>query len=174
MKRRARSASPGPGIATRRYYHVPIAMRIIGGLALLAGIGTVLLLLPGVSTTHPLTLQQAIFTSVSAVSVTGLSVITPSQDLTWFGQAVLLALIQMGGVGFMVVTILILRALRRPISLVDRLALRESLGLSERQSFAPIVRRVSIMADLARAAGRWTRGLVWPVSCRFCVLQRGL
>ena len=82
------------------------------------------------------------FTSVSAVSVTGLSVITPSQDLTWFGQVVLLALIQMGGVGFMVVTILILRALRRPISLVDRLALRESLGLSERQSFAPIVRRV--------------------------------
>jgi hypothetical protein len=91
MKRLALSASPGPAVGTRRYYHVPIAIRIVGGLALLAGIGTVLLLLPGVSTTHPLTLQQAMFTSVSAVSVTGLSVITPSQDLTWFGQAILRA-----------------------------------------------------------------------------------
>ena len=45
MKRRALPASPGPAIAIRRYYHVPIAIRIVGGLALLAGIGTVLLLL---------------------------------------------------------------------------------------------------------------------------------
>jgi trk system potassium uptake protein len=161
MKRRALSASPGPAVAIRRYYHVPIAIRIVGGLALLAGIGTVLLLLPGVSTTHPLTLQQALFTSVSAVSVTGLSVITPAQDLTWFGQAVLLVLIQMGGVGFMVVTILILRALRRPINLVDRLALRESLGLPEKHSFAPIVRRVILSVFIVEGLGACLLWLTW-------------
>ncbi len=147
--------------AVRRYYHVPIAIRIVGGLALLAGLGTLLLLLPGVSTTRPLTFQQALFTSVSAVSVTGLSVITPSQDLTWFGQIVLLVLIQMGGVGFMVVVILILRVLHRSVSLVNRLALRESLGLPERQSFAPIVRRVILSVFMVESVGAVLLWLNW-------------
>lgn len=128
----------------RTYIRVPVAMRIIGGLLLLIPIGTVLLMLPWAGAKGPLTFQQALFTSVSALCVTGLSVITPALDLTWFGQLILLVEIQTGGVGFMLLVIAALRIMRRRITLVDRLAVRDSLGLPEREQFAPILSRVLI------------------------------
>lgn len=126
----------------RQYVRVPVAARIIGGLLALIAIGTALLTLPWVGARGPLTLNQALFTSVSALCVTGLSIITPALDLTWFGQFVLLVEVQIGGVGFMLLVIAVLRVLRRQVSLVDRLAVRDSLGLPEREQFAPIVGRV--------------------------------
>jgi len=109
---------------------LPTALRLVGGLALLVIIGTGLLLLPASGGQRPLRLNEALFTAVSALSVTGLSIITPSTDLSLFGQLVLLALIQIGGVGFMVVTVLVFRLLGRRISLAERLALSDSLGLA--------------------------------------------
>jgi hypothetical protein len=41
---------------------------------------------------RPLRLNEALFTAVSALTVTGLSVITPGEDLSLFGQLVLLSL----------------------------------------------------------------------------------
>ena len=94
-------------------------------------IGTLLLWVSGVGTPQRLTFQEALFTAVSALAVTGLSTITPGTDLTFFGQVVLMALIQIGGIGFMVLAVGVLRALRRQVSLFDRQAMRDSLGLSE-------------------------------------------
>jgi trk system potassium uptake protein TrkH len=145
----------------RRYYQVPIAIRIIGGLLILIAVGTLLLSLPGISTTRRLTFDQALFTAVSAVCVTGLSIITPSQDLTLFGQIVLAALIQLGGVGYMVIVVVVLRALHRTVSLVDRLALRASLGLPEREEFAPILRRVLLSILVIEGAGAVLLWLNW-------------
>ncbi len=128
-------------------YAAPSALRLIEGLALLVALGTLALMLPGIGSAGRLTFREAIFTAVSASSVTGLSVITPAQDLTFLGQFVLMLLIQSGGVGFMMLAVVMLLALGRRISLADRLALQDSLGLS-------------LPRAIVRIAGRTVRGIL--------------
>ena len=146
---------------TRTYVRVPVALRVIGGLLLLISIGTVLLMLPGVGADGPLSLSQALFTSVSALCVTGLTLITPALDLTWFGQLILLVEIQVGGVGFMILVIAALRVLRRRVTLVDRLAVRDSLGLPEREQFAPILKRVLLTVTIIEGTSALLLWLNW-------------
>lgn len=71
-----------------------------GGVSLL---GTVLLMLP-VASVQPgsTSLVQAWFTAISALTVTGLTVVNTGTHWTTFGQAVILLLIQVGGLGLMV------------------------------------------------------------------------
>ncbi len=159
LSRRARL-----GELARRVYRqrrLATAVRVIGSLLLLVLIGTLLLWVSGVGTPQRLTFQQALFTAVSALTVTGLSTITPGTDLTFFGQVVLMLLIQIGGVGFMVIAVTVLRALRRQVSLLNREALRDSLGFSESTEFGPIVRRVLVSVGVIESAGAVLLWLHW-------------
>ena len=65
-------------------------------------VGTVLLMLPVSSKNgemlHPLT---ALFTATSATCVTGLTLVDPYTQFTFFGQAVLLTMIEIGGIGLL-------------------------------------------------------------------------
>jgi trk system potassium uptake protein TrkH len=93
--------------------------------------------------------------------VTGLSTITPGTDLTFFGQVVLMALIQIGGIGFMVLAVGVLRALRRQVSLFDRQAMRDSLGLSETMEFRAVLRRVLLSMIAVESVGAVLLWLHW-------------
>jgi trk system potassium uptake protein TrkH len=149
-------------IPTRRIHHRPIppALRLVGGLALLVVIGTLLLLLPAAAT-RPLTVVEALFTATSALSVTGLSLITPATDLTLVGQVILMILIQIGGVGFMVVAVIIFVILGRRISFMNRIALSDSLGLLSPAEIINLTRRVSIVVLLLEALGALALYLHW-------------
>lgn len=114
-------------ILSDRIAKLPVPVRLIAGLAALILFGTLLLLLPGMAT-RPLSFTEAMFTATSALTVTGLTVIVPGTDLTFAGQVVLLALIQVGGIGFMVFVVVVFRMLGRRISVVDRMALRGMFG----------------------------------------------
>ncbi|MBA4292581.1 potassium transporter [bacterium] len=120
-------------VATSRFSalsrRVPIAVRLVLGLVLLVLVGTTLLSMPMSDIGGAVSVQEALFTSVSALAVTGLSTITPSTDLSPAGKVILMLLIQVGGVGYMVLAILVFRLLGRSISLTDRMALQDSLGL---------------------------------------------
>jgi trk system potassium uptake protein TrkH len=140
---------------------ISAALRVIGGLLLLVLIGTVLLWVSGAGTPQMLTFQDALFTAVSALAVTGLSTITPGTDLTFFGQVVLMGLIQIGGIGFMVVAVSLLRALRRQVSLFDRQAMRDSLGLSETIEFRTVLRRVLVSMMAVESIGALLLWLHW-------------
>ncbi|MDD2497825.1 MAG: potassium transporter TrkG [Desulfitobacteriaceae bacterium] len=72
-------------------------------------LGTLLLMLPW-ATVQPGTtsLLQAWFTSMSALTVTGLVVVNTGEHWTMFGQTVILLLIQVGGLGLMVLTTIFL------------------------------------------------------------------
>src|SRR5690554_8060691 len=61
-------------------------------------LGTLLLLLP-ISTNGDISLVNALFTSTSAVCVTGLIVVDTSSHFTLFGQTIIMLLIQSGGLG---------------------------------------------------------------------------
>ena len=65
------------------------------GIILLGGI---LLWLP-ICNTKPIAFMDALFTSTTAVCVTGLVTITPAAQFTLLGQIILLILIQIGGLG---------------------------------------------------------------------------
>ena len=80
----------------------PAQLFIISFLSLIA-IGTLLLVLP--SATHSqIKPIDALFTSTSAVCVTGLAVVDTGSFFTTFGQVVILLLIQAGGIGIMTFT----------------------------------------------------------------------
>lgn len=152
-------------IARRRRYArrrpLPAPLRIVGGLGVLVIIGTLLLLLPGVGAERNLTWNEALFTSVSALSVTGLSIIVPSQDLTIFGQLILLILIQIGGVGFMVGAVVVFMLLGRKVSLMDRLALSDSLGLIMPGAIVKLTRRVVVTVVTLEGIGALLLWLHW-------------
>ncbi|MCX7792119.1 MAG: potassium transporter [Chloroflexaceae bacterium] len=135
----ARSGRAPTG-ATRR--PLPPAPRIVGGLALLVTLGTLLLMLPISGREHSLAWNDALFTAVSALSVTGLSTITVSQELSLVGQILLLTGIQIGGVGFMVVAVVIMRLLGRRIGMTERMALSDSLGLLSPAAIVSLTKRV--------------------------------
>ena len=78
--------------------------------------GALLLSLP-VSTVNGISIVDALFTSTSAVCVTGLIVLDTAKDFTPFGQAVILLLIQFGGLGIMTFSIALLSALSGSISI---------------------------------------------------------
>jgi trk system potassium uptake protein TrkH len=140
---------------------VPAAARVIASLLVLVAIGTALLWISGAGTAQPLTLQESLFTAVSALAVTGLSTISPGTDLTFFGQVVLMALIQVGGIGFMVLAVGVLRALRRQVSLFAREAMRDSLGLSETIEFRTVLRRVLVSMLVLESVGAVLLWLHW-------------
>lgn len=98
----------------QRKRRLPIPLRLLIALATLIGIGTGLLLLPWM-TTQRISVMEALFTATSAATVTGLAVLNTSTAFTRLGQWVILLLMQVGGLGFVVATVLTLRLLGRRI-----------------------------------------------------------
>jgi trk system potassium uptake protein TrkH len=101
--------------------------------------GTILLRLPASAAREPLTGLDALFTAASAVCVTGLIVVDTPNDFTVFGQLVILALIQLGGLGYMAITTVVGVALGRQLSLHERLTLQEALNVQTMEGLARFV-----------------------------------
>lgn len=98
-----------------------VDLRIVplGFLALIL-VGTVLLLLPWARHPgHPISLLDAFFLSASATCLTGLTPVDISQTLNGFGQAVLLCLIQCGGLGIFTASISLALLSGSRLSLAD-------------------------------------------------------
>ncbi len=150
----------GPGKMMRRR-PIPPLFRIVGGLGFLILLGTILMLLPGVGAARQLTVMESLFTTTSALSVTGLSIITPGRDLSLFGQIVLLGLIQIGGIGFMVIAVVSFRLLGRKVALLDRLALCDSLGLLNPGAIVQLTQRILVTVVTIEGAGAFLLWLHW-------------
>ena len=142
---------------------MPVPVRLVAALAALIGLGTVLLLLPGM-TTRPITFMDALFTATSAAAVTGLAVLSTSTDFTRLGQWVILLLMQVGGLGFLVTLVLTVRLLGRRVSLMDRLAVSSSLGLASTQAILQILSRTVIFMLAVEGAGALILWVHWRLS----------
>ncbi len=114
---------------TGRSRRLSSAQLLAFGLALLIGAGTGVLALPAASTTSSLTLVDAFFTATSAACVTGLIVVDTPGDLSLFGQLVVLLLIQLGGLGYMVLTTVVAVAIGRQLTVHERMTLQEALNV---------------------------------------------
>src|SRR5680860_13887 len=90
----------------------------VGSFLLLILLGTLgLKTLPGLYTGAELGWLDALFTATSAVCVTGLILVDTATYFTTAGQAFILLLIQLGGLGMLTLTTLIILALGRRLSL---------------------------------------------------------
>lgn len=79
------------------------AILFVGSFGIFSLIGAFFLMLPKV-TTHGISFVDALFTSTSAICVTGLAVLDTAKDFTQLGQIVILVLIQIGGIGILTFT----------------------------------------------------------------------
>lgn len=102
---------------------------IILGFAAVILLGAVLLMLPISSKTGTVTpLLDCLFTSTSAVCVTGLVVFDTAIHWTMFGQGVILVLIQIGGMGVITVAAAITMAAGKKISLMQRSTMQDAIS----------------------------------------------
>jgi trk system potassium uptake protein TrkH len=82
----------------------------------------------------------AFFTATSATCVTGLSVVDTEQFYSDFGQAVILLLIQIGGLGFMSLAMLFNLLLKRRVSPKERVIFVQSMNLFSGEKMFPFIK----------------------------------
>ena len=125
----------------------------LGFLAVIA-LGTILLILPFSLSArtwgNPLT---ALFTSTSAVCVTGLSVVDVGKFYSFWGQFIIVLLVQVGGLGYMTVTTFLLLLLGRKFRLKDKLALQQSLDASGIAGAVPLLKSIVATTALFEITG---------------------
>lgn len=102
---------------------------IIGGFITVILIGALLLMLPVSSKAGIITpFNEALFTSTSAVCVTGLVVQDTATYWSWFGQGIILVLIQIGGLGVITIAVSFALLSGRKISLMQRSVMQEAIS----------------------------------------------
>jgi len=124
------------------------------GFLILILMGCGLLMLPIASNDgQSASFADALFTGTSAACVTGLIVRDTYTGWSFFGQAVILILIQIGGLGFMTVLALFSLILGRKIRLREQRLLVQSVGTVDRHGLRLLIRRVLTGTLLIETAG---------------------
>ncbi len=125
--------------------------RLSGGQVIAVGffaiilLGTLLLCLPVATRTgEPASFFEALFTATSATCVTGLVVQDTALYWSYFGQAIILTLIQVGGMGFITISTLLLMLLRKRVGIRNRERMVESISTADTGSILPLTKKIFI------------------------------
>lgn len=117
-----------PQVAAPRRKDVDLRLVPVGFAAIIV-VGALLLLLPWAHKPgHSVGYLDALFLSTSAACVTGLSTLNVAETFNGFGQAVLLVLIQAGGLGIFTGSILLVLASGNRLSLADEQTIHATVG----------------------------------------------
>ena len=137
-----------------RKKHLTSSQVIILGFAGVILLGAFLLMLPvasaeGVATSF----HEALFTSTSAVCVTGLAVQDTGSYWSFFGQTVILALIQIGGLGVVTVAAAVVILSGRKISLMQRSTMQDAISAPKVGGIVRLTRFILLGTLLSEATG---------------------
>lgn len=151
---------------------------LVVGFLLIILVGTCLLKLPiALNPGLSISWMDAFFTATSATCVTGLVVVDTSIHFSGVGQAIILILIQVGGLGFMTMAALFFFVLKKRITLKERLLLQESMKQASIEGVVRLIRRVllfSITIECVAAvvfAIRWSVDFGWQQATWFGVFH---
>lgn len=139
----------------KRKQHSPEFVLLIGFLVIIF-FASFLLFMPFSNNFENLSFNRYIdclFTSVSCVCVTGLSTVSASGDFTVLGQAIMLVLIQVGGLGFMTLAVMISRIVRRRVTPKEQIITAQAYGLNSNEDVGGLVKRVASRALIIEGAG---------------------
>ena len=128
------------------------AVLFVGSFLMLILIGAFLLKLPNVTTRYLSTID-ALFTSTSAVCVTGLIVVDTATHFSGFGHLIILILIQLGGLGFMTLTGLLAYAVAGESSFKTQLAFTSIMSTRKINNIMHFVYEVVFVTLLFEAIG---------------------
>lgn len=96
---------------------------------------------------------SSVFTATSATCVTGLTLFDTYTYWTGFGQAVILILIQVGGLGFMTIVSLFFLLANRRIGLRQRVLMAQSLGIDQLSGIVKLVHHVLVRTAIVEGVG---------------------
>jgi len=125
----------------------------IFGFAVVILIGTVLLWLPFATDRGHISFVDALFTSASAVCVTGLTVVDIGKDLSFTGQIVTLFLLQIGGLGIITFSVVLFALMGRSISFRGREIIQSTFLHTPRRDLFAVVRRVLTLTFAIETVG---------------------
>lgn len=136
-------------------------------------IGTILLSLPKATLPgNGLSFTDALFTSTSAVCVTGLSTIVVPETLSTFGKGVLLFLIQVGGLGVMTLTTFFAALFAGGLSFRFRIMMRDMLSQENISQVWSLLTKIMIFTAVFEIGGAIF--LYWSLDGTFAAFDRNL
>lgn len=132
-------------------------------------LGTLGLSLPVASAPgHSTRFVDALFMAMSAVCVTGLSVKDLATDFSTTGQIMLLLLVQLGGLGYMVMSTIIVLLLGKKIGIKQRLVMQEALNVLTVEGVIGLLKGILFMTLVTEGIGavllglRFAADVPWP------------
>jgi trk system potassium uptake protein TrkH len=151
---------------------------LVLGFGLIILVGTVLLALP-IATEGPdsLTWLEALFTATSATTVTGLVVFGTGATFSTFGQIVILLLIQVGGVGFITLSVVLFRLIGRRVTIYERSLLSQTLGIEAGKGIVQLTLMVLLITVIIEFIGaillffQWVQIMDWPQAAYYAIFH---
>ena len=137
----------------------PPSLLALGFLSFIV-VGTLLLKLP-IAHHGELSWLNALFTSTSAVTITGLSVVNVGEAYTTFGQIVIMLLLQVGGLGFMTFAILAALSLSSNIRLKQQVMAQETIGQTSLAKVSFTIKGVFLYSLFFEAVGTVILTIAW-------------
>jgi len=128
------------------------ALLVVLTFVVVCTVGGIVLKFPA-CTTRPIAFIDALFTSVSASCVTGLIVLDTPVDFTFAGQAVILLLIQVGGLGIMSLSAFATLLMGKSFGSEEEQGLSEVVGASSPRATVRLVRAIAVSTLCIEGAG---------------------
>ena len=144
----------------------PASLVLVSFLLAIAA-GAALLILPVSTKNGSIPLIDALFTATSAVCVTGLVVVDTGSYFTVFGQCVILALIQIGGLGVMTISVALFRWIGRNISFRQRMAMQDLFAHTPREDIFGLVKSIVLFTLGAEIIGAVFLSIHWSQELPF-------
>lgn len=140
----------------KKLFRLTPAQILVLGFLLIITIGTVLLMLPISSKSgESVGFVDALFTTTSAVCVTGLAVVNTLEHWTILGQVVIITLIQIGGLGFMTMVTLLLMLLGKKVTLRERILIQESLNQISIEGMVRLAKNIIVTTLIIEGFGAY-------------------
>jgi len=127
--------------------------------------GAIVLALPVSAENKSVSFINALFTATSAVCVTGLVVVNIGTTFSTLGEIIIMILIQVGGLGLMVISTLFFTAMGSRVSLGYRMTLKETFGADGGIQVKTILRSTFLLTFIVETIGAVI--LYFPFSSRF-------
>lgn len=136
------------------FKHQPPGRLITMGFALVILLGAVILVMPfSVKEGARVSFIDALFTSTSAVCVTGLIAVDTADHFTVFGQGVVAALVQVGGLGVTSVGAGLIIAAGKRVGIKSRLLIKEALNVDNYKGLVKLIKAILLMTLCFESVG---------------------
>ena len=116
-------------------------------------VGTALLCIPAASVSGEVSFMAAFFTATSATCVTGLAIVDTGSYWSYFGQAIILVLMQIGGLGLITILSVFFLYVQKRASLSKRKLVMQSAGSVSLEGIKSLVKYILIGTVACEATG---------------------